>query len=239
MHLAYNGRDFAGWQRQPHALAVQQVIEEALTLMVGEEIEIVGCGRTDAGVHASTYVAHFDAENPLPQGLDNRLNKYLPPSIAIRQIEPVGAERHARFDATYRAYEYYISLRKDPFRQETAYFYPQADQINRGRMQEAAALLLDYAAFFPFCKTGSDAKTMNCRLFRSEWTFEEDHWRYDIAADRFLRGMVRLCVGMCLNVGSGKTTLEEVRTALDRQERLKNSWSVAPEGLFLAQVRYN
>lgn len=239
IHLAYNGADYAGWQRQPHALAVQQELEDALSLMLGVATEVVGCGRTDAGVHASNYVAHFDAERPLPEDLHIRLNKFLPPSIAIFRIEPVASDLHARFHAHYRAYVYHLNLQKDPFRQKTSFYYPRARLMDQALVQQAAALLLEYDAFLPFCKTGSDAKTMHCTLYRSEWIFGETSWEYHIAANRFLRGMVRLAVGMCLNVGSGQIDLQTVRLALNQQERLKKSWSVGPEGLFLREIRYD
>ena len=239
IELAYRGTAYHGWQIQPERVSVQSTITHALALILrAPELEIVGCGRTDAGVHASQYFAHFDYAGEFPPGFVARLNKFLPADIAIRRIFPVADDRHARFDAEYRAYEYHLCWEKDPFREHTCYYYRPAAALDREAMQAAAALLLDYEEFFPFCKTNSDAKTMCCQMYRSEWAFGEESFVYHVAANRFLRGMVRLIVGMCLSVGAGKLDLATVRRALDRRERLARSLSVAPEGLFLSEVRY-
>ncbi len=238
--MAYNGAAYNGWQLQPGESTVQLVLEDAFSTILGQELELSGCGRTDAGVHASQYFAHFNTSKEFPEGFLRRLNKYLPRDIAVSRIFPVHWDAHARFDAYFRSYAYFLSFKKDPFHLDTCYYYPYQALPHQEQMQAAAALLLNYHAFFPFCKSGHNAKTMLCRLYRSEWEFfEEDQTAvYHIAANRFLRGMVRLIVGMCLEVGAGKMTLEEVQTALDRQERLPKSISVPPQGLFLTEVRY-
>lgn len=238
--LSYRGTAYGGWQRQPNSLAVQQVVEEALFLLLREQVEVVGCGRTDAGVHASYFVMHLDVHAPLPTWLPYRLNKVLPADIAVRRFTQVAPETHARFDATRRAYAYYLSWEKNPFRTETSWTFPPAVDFSHQVLNEAAGLLLHYKAFFPFCKSGSDAHTMNCQLYRSEWKHfpEQGLWVFHIAANRFLRGMVRLVVGMCVNVARNKLTLEQVKLALDRQERLAGSESAPPEGLFLTEVCY-
>lgn len=238
IQLAYNGTAYCGWQRQPAAPSVQQTLEDAFSTVLGEAVAVTGCGRTDTGVHASAYVAHFDFEGAFPEGFLRRMNKFLPADVAIRSIFPVRPDAHARFDAHYRAYRYHIALQKDPFRTKTAFFYPFADRLDPALMQEAAQLLLGYEDFLPFCKTGSDAKTMKCRLYRSEWVFGEEEVVYHVAANRFLRGMVRLIVGMSLSVGCGQLSLAQVREALDRQQPLPKSVSVDPEGLFLCEIRY-
>lgn len=239
IELAYNGAAYYGWQVQPEQVSVQETITRALALILrSPELEIMGCGRTDTGVHASQYFAHFDFAEEFPRGFVSRLNKFLPKDIAIRRIFPVADDQHARFDAHYRAYQYHLTWQKDPFRQETSFYLYRAQHFDQALIQAAAKLLLEYEAFFPFCKTGSDAKTMRCTLFRSEWEFKDDEWVYHIAANRFLRGMVRLIVGMCLSVGEGKLSLAQVREALDKQEHLPKSLSIAPEGLFLTEVRY-
>jgi tRNA pseudouridine38-40 synthase len=238
MELAYNGARFHGWQRQPADASVQETLEDAFSLILRSPLEITGCGRTDTGVHASQYFAHFDFAGEFPPGFIRRINKFLGPDIAVYSIFPVDQEAHARFSAHYRAYRYDLTSRKDPFRRETAFYYPWAAQLDREKMQAAARLLRDYEAFAPFCKTGSDAKTMRCELFRSEWVFGEHELSYHVAANRFLRGMVRLIVGMCLSVGEGKLTLDEVKEALEQQTFLPKSVSINPEGLFLCEVRY-
>lgn len=238
--LSYNGAQYYGWQKQPGKISVQEQLEMAFSTILGTETEVVGCGRTDTGVHARQYFMHFDFEGGFPREFLRRINKFLPPDIAIYRIFEVAPEAHARFDATHRAYEYHIDFVKNPFGRETGYFYPFASLPDAAKMQEAARLLLEYEEFFPFCKTHTDVKTMRCRLRRSEWEGAPEAGKmvFRIASDRFLRGMVRLIAGMCLNVGTGKTTLGEVRQAMDKQERLKKSWSVPPQGLFLTEVRY-
>lgn len=237
--LAYNGTHYFGWQRQPDQVSVQATIEEALSTLLGKEMGIVGCGRTDTGVHASQYFIHFDVEEALHEKFANRINKYLPKDISFYRFVKVHDEAHARYDAHYRRYAYYLDLRKNPFANETGFYYYFANQINQKLLQEAASLLLEYDQFFPFCKSNNDLKNMICQLEKCEWKFQKDRYIFHIAANRFLRGMVRLIVGMCLNVGLGKVSLEEVKNALDQQTRLSKSWSVPPQGLFLEEVKYD
>lgn len=238
--LAYNGTSYVGWQAQPGQTSVQGTIESALSTILNTPTEVVGCGRTDAGVHARQYFLHFDFPGDFPRGFDRRINKFLPPDIAIYRFIEVGANAHARFDATHRAYEYHIDFRKNPFGKDTRFFFPFANQLDQERLQQAAQLLLDYHEFYPFCKSNTDAKTMRCNLRRSEWIVDQEQNRmvFHIAADRFLRGMVRLIVGMCINVALGKLDLQAVREALDNQTRLVKSLSVPPDGLYLTDIRY-
>lgn len=237
--LAYNGTRYYGWQRQPGQISVQETLEQALSTILGAELEVTGCGRTDTGVHASQYYLHFDFDGTFPRVFTRRLNKFLPPDIAIHRIFPVAPEAHARYDAVRRAYQYHLTFRKDPFALETAYYFPFPTRPDFSKLQEAANLLLSYEDFYPFCKSNTDVHTMKCRLSRAEWEeVSPDRLIFHIAANRFLRGMVRLIVGMSLNVAMSKIPLEEVRQAMDRQIRLKRSWSAPPEGLFLSEVRY-
>ncbi len=238
--LAYNGTNYFGWQKQPEQVSVQATLEAAFSTILRIPIDITGCGRTDTGVHASQYFVHFDFDGDIPVAFQNRINKYLPKDIAIRRIFEVEEDAHARYDAFYRSYEYHLGFNKNPFEVDTAYYFPLAKDLNVQKMQEAADLLLMYDAFFPFCKTKSDVKTMNCEMKRAEWILDEKAQKlvFHISANRFLRGMVRLIVGMCLNVGLGKITFEEVKAALDNQTRLKKSLSVPPQGLFLTEIRY-
>lgn len=237
--LAYNGTNYSGWQRQPHNMTVQQHIEESMSLILGQQIQITGCGRTDTGVHAKQYFIHFDYEGEFPKGFIRRLNKVLSKDISIYRIFEVEEEAHARFNAYSRSYEYHMDLRKNPFKPNTIYSYPFAEQPDFEMMQKAASLLLEYEEFATFCKTNHDAKTMICKMTRSEWVrIDEYHWVYHVTANRFLRGMVRLIVGMCLNVGRGKNTIEEVRIALDDQVQMKKSLSAPASGLYLMDIKY-
>ncbi len=239
LHLAYNGSRYHGWQRQPHSPSVQQTIEEVLSTICSQATEITGCGRTDTGVHARAYVAHVDLFGELPADLLRRLNRMLPPDIVIVHIEAVDEHLHARFDASHRAYHYDIVAHKDPFRQNTAWHYHGFHQLDQAAMQACAQLLLRYQAFAPFCKTKHDAKTLRCDLRQSEWGFSESEMNYYIAANRFLRGMVRLIVGACVQVGLGKLSLKQVADALDKQQPLPKPLSVPASGLFLSEVRYD
>ncbi|MGK0388119.1 MAG: tRNA pseudouridine38-40 synthase [Maribacter sp.] len=237
--LAYNGTNYFGWQRQPNEMSVQQMIEEAMSMIFRMPIQITGCGRTDTGVHASQYFIHFDFDGVLPKGLSNRLNKILPKDIAFHRIFEVESRAHARFDAYSRSYEYHLNFRKNPFQEKTTYYYYYAQIPDFDKMQEAAALILEYNEFATFCKAHHDAKTMICHLTRSEWKkIDEYHWVYYVTSNRFLRGMIRLVVGMCMNVGRDKITLDDVRKALEDQVQLENSLSVQPEGLYLKDIKY-
>jgi tRNA pseudouridine38-40 synthase len=238
IELSYNGTRFSGWQRQPNAPSVQAAIEDVFSLILRQPVELVGCGRTDTGVHARYYVAHFDFEGTLPDFFFERINKMVGRDISLKKISPVHAEAHARFDAFSRSYEYHITFVKNPFEQETKWFFHQHNLLNINQLCKTAEMLRGYENFAPFCKTHSDVKTMQCQLTRSEWIFEGDKAIFHISANRFLRGMVRLIVGACVNVGLGQMTLEDLTKALDEQSPLTKSYSVPATGLFLTEVKY-
>lgn len=238
--LAYNGTNYCGWQIQPNGITVQETLEKAFSTILRTSIAITGCGRTDTGVHASQFFIHFDFEETFPKGFLNRINKFLPKDILIKRIFEVASDAHSRYDAYHRSYEYHIYFHKNPFGLETSYHFPFAEKLDINKMQQAADLLLKYEAFFPFCKAHSDAKTMLCDVRRAEWIFDQKEKKlvFHISANRFLRGMVRLIVGMCLNVGLGKLAIADVQLALDQQIRLKKDLSVVAKGLFLTEVKY-
>lgn len=240
LRLAYNGTNFSGWQRQPNNPTVQQILEESFSTILRSRIEITGCGRTDAGVHASSYIAHFDFDGEFPPGFKNRINRFLPKDIAVHEITEVHDDAHARFNAVRRSYEYHIVFEKNPFLTETALAVNYGDKLDFEKMQEAAKLLLNYEDFFTFCKTNHDAKTTLCDLMRSEWVQVDGgkKWIFHISANRFLRGMVRLIVGMCLNVAEGKIDLETVREAMENKTQLKRAESAPAHGLFLTKIEY-
>ncbi|MBX2814382.1 MAG: tRNA pseudouridine(38-40) synthase TruA [Saprospiraceae bacterium] len=236
--LSYRGTNYVGWQVQPNGDSIQGKIEEALFTICQKPLRVVGCGRTDAGVHAREYVAHLESEERLPDHALQRLNRLLPNDIQLSKIEEADPLFHARHDATQRGYRYHILARNDPFKIDLAYRYPHFEKINQALLHEAAQLLMGYDSFFPFCKTNSGVDHYRCRLHHSEWRIDEDQAVYHIQGNRFLRGMVRLIVGMCLNVATQKYPLEEVRISLDQQKPLNQSWSVPAHGLFLDQVSY-
>ena len=240
IELSYHGSAFAGWQRQPGQETVQGALEHVLSAKLRRPIEVTGCGRTDTGVHATQYYCHFDTETALSPEFMWEANNFLPAGIALKRIFPVHPEAHARFDAVRRAYTYHLHTQKNPFQGGASFYFAAARDLTPADLQPAAELLLGYDHFFPFCKSDHDAQTLRCELMGSEWLYLGDgNWEYHIAANRFLRGMVRLIVGMCLNVALGKLPLEAVRHALDTQQRLPRDWSVPPEGLFLSEVRYD
>lgn len=240
LELAYSGTSYFGWQRQPQQISVQQTLEEALSTILNTPITITGCGRTDTGVHAKQYFAHFDVTDELPQRFTSRLNKFLPKDIAVFRSIAVAEDAHARFHAYHRAYEYRVDLRKNPFGERTAYQFPFYAHLDTELLKAAAQLLLAYDEFAPFCKTNHDAKTLYCNLSRAEWIIDESQHQmvFHIASNRFLRGMVRLIVGMCIRVGLGKISLQSVQTAMERQQPLKGSWSAPAQGLYLTDIRY-
>ncbi len=238
--LSYRGTNYSGYQIQPNAMSVQETIEDGLSKVLRTTIKITGCGRTDSGVHAKDYVAHFDTDAEFSEDFLKRINKCLPDDIVISSIGKVSDEAHARFDATHRAYEYHIVFSKTPFDIDTVYHFPFIKDVDFKKLQEAAQLLLNYEDFFTFCKSNTQVKTTLCTMIRSEWEIREEEGKmiFHIAANRFLRGMVRLVVGMCLNVAIGKVNLEDVKKAMDSKTRLIKSLSVPPNGLFLVDIRY-
>jgi len=235
----YNGTHFHGWQAQKNTpVTVQGNIERALHVFLPDNPEIVGCGRTDATVHASEYYFHFDSVEYDLGLLKYKLNSILPFAIVITDVIVVHDDAHTRYDAHRRAYEYHIVGERDPFREYTTHRYPQLEKISLDDLNSAAKLLLDYEDFEAFCKNGSDEKTKKCTMYRSEWIATDSGYVYHVEANRFLRGMIRLIVGMCLNVARGQVTLEEVKLALDTRTRLEKDWSVPGRGLFLSKVEY-
>ncbi len=237
--LSYNGTRFLGWQAQNSGGSVQQKIEAALATVLRTPIEVVGCGRTDTGVHAAHYVLHFDFEGELPSRLLTRINHLCGDDIAFIDIYQVADDAHARFDAVSRSYIYCLASKKNPFQQETAYFYPFTARVDKNLMQEAAKTLLEYSEFATFCKSNNQSMTMKCNLTRSEWIFHENgNWEFHITSNRFLRGMIRLIVGACIYIGEGKMTIAQLKHALDTQTPLPSPYSVPPEGLFLTNIIY-
>ena len=238
VQLSYDGTNYHGWQVQQNARSVQEEVEKTLSVICREPVEVVGAGRTDTGVHAVFYIAHFDSNL---DSLDDektvfKLNCLLPNDIAVQKIFKVRPDAHARFDATYREYKYYISRNKDPFT------FRYADKENRdldlAMMNDAAQTLFEYTDFTSFSKLGSDVKTNNCRIFKAVWEDMGDHLIFTIRADRFLRNMVRAIVGTLLEVGLGKKTIEDFRKVIDQKDRSSAGASVAAKGLFLVDIGY-
>jgi tRNA pseudouridine38-40 synthase len=239
LKVTYRGTPFVGWQIQPNGPSVQQCLEENLSKILKKPLRLAGCGRTDTGVHALEYFAHFDWDaDEITPVLKERLNRILPAGIAVSEIFPVQNDLHARFSATRRTYHYYLTGTRDPFRQDLVYAFPGFARLDKVLMQEAAVVLTRYDSFYPFCKSRSDVDHHRCTIFNSSWKEINGDFVYEITANRFLRGMVRLIVGMCIQVGQQKLTLEEVKEALNKQTSLIKSLSVPAHGLFLCKVQY-
>lgn len=237
--LSYDGTNYHGWQVQPGADSVQARLNDALTkLLGGEPTECVGAGRTDAGVHASMMVAHFDTERQLDcEQFAYRLNRIVPRDIAIRKVERVDDSMHARFSATQRTYHYFVYTQKNPYRRHYAvqlHFTPDYEAMN-----EAAAILLETSDFTSFSKLNNDQKTNICNVTRAQWVqVEDDLWRFEITANRFLRNMVRAVVGTLLEVGRGRMSKDEFRRVIDQKDRCSAGESVPGNALFLVDIRY-
>lgn len=237
IYLSYDGARYHGWQIQPNGISVQEVLNKALSTLLREPIEVTGAGRTDAGVNASLMVAHFDCQQATDNGqLAYRLNKLLPPDIAIHKIVPVSPDAHARFSATSRTYHYYIITEKSPF-EPYAYRFPQP--LDFDKMNEAAQTLFDYIDFTSFSKLHTDVKTNNCHIITARWEqLSPIKWQFTITADRFLRNMVRAIVGTLLDVGRGVLTIEQFREIIEKKDRCSAGTSVPGNALFLADVTY-
>lgn len=238
IYLSYDGSNYHGWQIQPNAATVQETIEKALTLLMRQSVEITGAGRTDTGVNASTMVAHAD----FPGEIDckqtvYRLNRMLPPDIAIHSIKPVTETAHARFDALSRRYRYHISTAKNPFTRR--YSCRVTGELDFEAMNSAAATLPEYTDFTSFSKLHTDTKTNNCKVTKAHWVqTSTSEWYFEIEADRFLRNMVRAIVGTLLMVGRGKISVEGFREIIEKKQRSEAGDSALAQALFLEEVKY-
>jgi len=236
--LSYDGTAYHGWQIQPNGSSVQEALEQALTTFLREDTPVVGAGRTDAGVHALKMIAHFDTGQSLDcRLLADKLNRILPPDIAVQGVQPVCDNAHARFSATSRTYHYYVSTAKDPFSRHRAMRLFRAPDFER--MNEAARRLFEYTDFTSFSKLHTDVATNNCRIMQARWEQVGDHeWRFVIQADRFLRNMVRAVVGTLLEVGRGKMSIDEFCRVIEKKDRCCAGTSVPGNALFLVDVSY-
>ena len=238
LEISYNGSTFHGWQIQPNAISVQETIENALKTLLKEEIKIVGAGRTDTGVHAKHMCAHFDYSNEFELGeLKDNLNSFLNQEIYIKDIYRVDKEVHARFSATSREYEYYISLVKDVFNYKTSHLIQQ--DLNIKKMNQAISIIKDYEDFEAFSKSKTDVKTYLCNIISCSIIEKENMLLFRIKANRFLRNMVRAIVGTILEVGLGKISPEEVQNIIKSKDRSKAGPSMPAHALFLTKIKYS
>lgn len=239
IRLSYKGTAYHGWQIQPNATTVQEILIRDLSLMLGEDIQVAGCGRTDTGVHARVFYAHFDTGKV---GLERdgdflfRINGKLPHDIVIHEFLPVTPDAHSRFHATSRTYEYHIMRRKDVFHRDYAhYVYGEMDTV---AMQRGAEILREYTDFTSFSKVDTDVKTNDCRIDEARWEITDSKMDFKITADRFLRNMVRAIVGTLLDVGFNRISLDEFRQIIESRNRSNAGTSAPARGLFLTDVLY-
>lgn len=237
LEIAYDGTRFHGWQVQPNAISVQEVLDDSLSKILREPISSTGSGRTDTGVHASQQFIHFDCSKHLnPEQVIYRLNRILPDDISAYNLYLVPDEAHARYDAFARTYHYHVTLIKNPFKRYYAWYHNKPLDVEL--MNEAAAILLNYEDFTTFSKVKGDTKHYRCNIYEATWQQKADVLVFTIRANRFLRGMVRLIVGALVDVGRGKLTIAQFEQIVASQDRSKASGAAPSEGLYLAKVEY-
>lgn len=238
INLSFDGKRYHGWQIQPNGISVQEELQRGLSLLLRREVEVMGAGRTDSGVHARTMVAHFDNPEAIDANqLCYRLNRVMPTDIAINSIYPVDEEMHARFSATNRTYRYFVHTKRDPFCRD--YSVEMHYPINFELMNESAKMLLDAEDFKAFCKSNHDAKTTLCDVRTARWVqIDDSHWYFEISANRFLRNMVRAVVGTLIEVGRGRMSIAKMRSVVYEGTRCDAGESMPAHGLFLWEVEY-
>ena len=240
IRLSYKGTNYHGWQYQPNATSVQEELEKAFSLIMREEIAIIGAGRTDTGVHAKNFIAHFETETYLEANqikeLIYKLNSYISKDLAIHDIYQVDERMHARFDAKERTYQYFITTTKNPFATESAWYVH--GKLDIDKMNLACNILKEYSDFGSFAKLHSDNKTNICDLMEAQWEIKDELLVFTIKADRFLRNMVRAIVGTMVDIGQGKTSLDELPNIIESKDRNRAGRSAPAQGLFLTDIKY-
>ncbi len=237
LEFAYKGTQYHGFQSQPDAKSIQETLEKALTTILKSKIEIVGAGRTDAGVHAKQMFAHFDFDSVIDTSFTiHKLNSFLPKDISILSFHSVHDEAHARFDAIKRTYHYYINTKKNPFECDDAWYY--SIPLNLNLMNDCCKILFEHTDFECFSKVNTDVNTFNCKISEAFWIQQNNQLIFTISADRFLRNMVRAIVGTMVNIGLEKITLSEFVSIIESKNRSKAGFSAPAQGLYLTKVEY-
>lgn len=237
VELSYNGKNYHGWQIQPDALSVQEKVNEALSKVWQETIEVVGAGRTDTGVHAKQMFAHFDVQSQAKDEIVYKLNSILPNDIVVYKIFEVEPEKHARFDALSRSYEYKIWLGRNPFLLDFSWQI-HSQQLDVDAMNAASKILLKHKDFQSFSKVKTDVYTYNCDIFEAYWEVNNEELTFYISANRFLRNMVRAIVGTMVDVGLSKISVSDFEEIIKSKNRSNAGLSVPARGLFLTGIKY-
>jgi tRNA pseudouridine38-40 synthase len=239
VHISYNGINYHGWQRQKNAVSVREVFENSFEQVLKEPIECIGCGRTDAQVHANQFFFHIDVIKEWDFDLLFRLNKMLPRDISVFDIIPVEADQHARYDAVSRTYDYFIHTFKDPFLNERSALYPERN-LDLDKMNQAVKLIAKYSDFYSFCLSPNKQISTLCRISSAKLFSDHtsDRIRFQITSNRFLRGMIRTIVGKLMEIGTGKASVNEFEHLLMNKIALCNTRPAYPQGLYLTKVTY-
>lgn len=236
--LSYWGKHYHGWQIQPKHLSVQETLEKALSTALQEKIGVVGAGRTDTGVSAKKYIAHFDSDKKIDinKSFIFKINTLLPPDIALHKIENITDEFHARFSATDRTYQYFLTQKKNPFLIDSAYYIK--NNLDFDLMNAACHILKEHTNFKAFSKVKTNVFTYNCEIYDAKWFAKDDYYIFEIKANRFLRNMVRAIVGTLIEVGLKKINLDEFEKIITSHDRRKAGKSVPAHALFLTDISY-
>ena len=236
IEFSYNGKNYHGWQKQPNAITVQEVLNISLSTLLRTKIDTMGAGRTDAGVHASQMYAHFEFDKGMPDDIVFKLNSILPDDIAVENVFEVQKNAHARFDAVSRNYEYRISIKKNVFNIDSAFAFIKPLDVEK--MNKACKILLEYSDFQCFSKSNTDVKTYNCNISKACWKTKGDELIFEIKADRFLRNMVRAIVGTMIEIGSSKISENDLHNIIKSKDRSRAGFSVPAHGLYLTEIAY-
>ena len=237
--ISYKGTSYHGWQIQPNSVTVQKLLDEALTIILSENISTTGAGRTDSGVHALEFCAHFDSistDLDVNKNLIYKLNSFLPKDISVTSLRKVKPDANARFSALSRTYKYHISLEKDPFSEDSSWY--MRGKINIKAMNGASDILLKNSDFTSFSRLHSGVKTNLCKISYAKWDETDNQLIFTIKADRFLRNMVRAIVGTMIEIGLGKMDLKEFEEIIKAKDRGKAGKSAPAKGLFLTEIEY-
>ena len=238
LELSYNGANYHGWQTQPNSITVQEIIESGISTLLSKKISVVGAGRTDAGVHALYFCAHFDYKDEIENKADFifKLNSFLPTDISINNIFKVKNDFHARFDALSRTYQYKLHTEKNPFLVNNSYYLKK--NIDFNKMNLAVLKLFNYRDFKCFSKSNTDVHTFDCDIKSAGWKFNKTHWVFEISANRFLRNMVRAIVGTLIEIGLGKHEITHLDYVIKSKNREIAGYSVPAKGLYLSNIMY-
>lgn len=235
--MSYNGKLYHGWQIQKSVLTIEKTLENVISILLKQPINIIGAGRTDTGVHAQEMYAHFDFNKKIQNNFVNRLNSFLPKEIKIFNIYKVINKAHARFDATSRTYKYFLSLGKNPFYNDLSWIW-KGGALSIDKMNQASYLLMKYNNFRSFCKNDKYKQNYICNIYQAYWSNNKNFYFFTIEANRFLRNMVRSIVGTIVDIGRGKIKIEDFIDIIESKDRKKSGESAPASGLFLTKIKY-